>query len=213
MKPTRSRASALPCRWNIVLKHWTGRSLGAVILLLVMLPAISEAQNGGWDGIRINGTFIQLGMAQSEVLARLAESSTLKKDPNISNHWCVQPKGFVGLPWDCAFIGFVNEKLYTATVELDTATDTTTAVLLNRLYMVISEAEKSGMRVDIHTQPEAEYEMLKMPQRGRTLSVFIGRKEYSIRIQQPVGVPGPSFITLSESVYQQPEPPAAPVGK
>jgi len=152
-------------------------------------------------------------MTQSEVLARLAESSTLKKDPNIANHWCVQPKGFVGLPWDCAFIGFINEKLYTATVQLDTATDTTAAVLLNRLYMVISEAEKSGMRVDIHTQPEAEYEMLKMPQRGRTLSVFIGRKEYSIQIQQPVGVPGPSFITLSESVYEQPQPPATPVGK
>lgn len=78
--------------------------------------------------------------------------------------------------------------------------------------MVISEAEKSGVRVEIHTQPESEYEILKTPQRGRTLSVFIGRKEYSIAIQQPVGISGPSFVTLSESVYQ-PQPPAAPIGK
>jgi len=176
-----------------------------------MLPAIAAAQNGGWDSIRINGTYLQLGMKQSEVLARLAETSTWKKYGDIIGHWCVQPKGFTGLPWDCASVGFMDDKLYTATVELETATDATAASLINRLYMVIAEAEKSGTRVDIHTQPEGEYEILKTPQRRRTLSVFVGRKEFSIALQQPVGVAAPSFITLTESVYQpQTSAPPAP---
>jgi hypothetical protein len=79
--------------------------------------------------------------------------------------------------------------------------------------MVILEAEKSGVRVEIHTEQEAEGEVQKIPFRFRTLSVFIGRKEYSIRIQQPVGAPGPSFISLHESVYQQPQPAGSPVPK
>lgn len=212
MKLTPCRAAALPFRWSVAPRSWTCRRLQAIVLLMLMVPMIALAQNGGWDSIRINGTYLRLGMKQSEALARLAETSTLKKYGDTIGHWCVQPKDFAGLPWDCASVGFLDDKLYTATVELDTATDTTAANLLNRLYMVVLEAEKSGVRVEIHTQPEAEYDMLKMPQRGRTLSVFIGRKEYSIRIQQPVGVPGPSFTTLSESIYQ-PQTPVPPVQK
>lgn len=95
MKLERFRVLVLPYLWSLASKHWVGRFLGASILMLTTLPTTSVAQNGSWDSIRINGTYIQLGMTQSEVLARLAESSTLKKD-NIANHWCVQPKGFVG---------------------------------------------------------------------------------------------------------------------
>jgi hypothetical protein len=180
-----------------------------------MLPAISVAQNGGLDSVKINGTYVQLGMRQAETLTRLSETSTLKKIGPGDDLWWVQPKELAGMPCleHCASVGFADGKLYTATNELATVSDTEAASLLNRLYMVILEAEKSGVRVEIRTQPEAEYEMFKLPQRSRTLSVFIGRKEYSIHIQQPVGVPAPSFITLSESIYQQPQPQVPPVQK
>jgi len=185
------------------------RSFRALIFLVAMLPAISTAQNGGWDSVNINGTWVQLGMKQAEVLSRLAENNTLKK--TMENTWSVWPKGQSELAANMGFVSFIDEKVYTAGNELGTSVDAVAANLMNRLYMVIAEAEKSGTPVQIHTQPESEYEILKIPQRGRTLSVFIGRKEYSIRIQQPIGVPALSFTTLQESVYQPPT--AVPVPK
>lgn len=174
----------------------TGGRIAIFTLLLTLLPSGAVAQ---WDTININGTNLRLGMKQSEVLAALAETSVLKKFSDIGDSWCVQPKDHAGrLPWDCAPVGSRNNKLYTATSELGFASDTAAASLLNRLYLAISQAEKSGMPVGVHTQPERQ---LKTEQRVRTLSVFIGRKEFSLTITQPIGISGPSFTTLSESVY------------
>ena len=204
MKRTRSCAFVLPHLWSV---KPTGRCLGASIFLVAMLPAILTAQNGGWDSVNINGTWLQLGMKQAEVLSRLAENNTLKK--TMENHWSVWPKGQAELTANMGYVGFIDEKLYTAGNELGTSVDAVAANLMNRLYMVISEAEKSGTPVQIHTQPEGE---LKTQQRIRTLSVFIGHKEFSIQIIQPVGISAPSFTTLQESVYQQ-QTPVPPVRK
>jgi hypothetical protein len=209
MKPVPATFTTLP--YFRAIAPLCGGSVGAVIVTLMILPAISEAQNGGWDSVNINGTRVQLGMKQAEVLSRLAEKNTLKK--TMENQWFVVPKGESELTANMGSVGFVDEKLYTASNELGTSMDAVGANLMNRLYMAIAAAEKSGTPVQIHTEPEAEYEISKMPQRGRTISVFIGRKEYSIQISQSVGVAGPSFITLSESVYQQPQPASAPVPK
>ena len=96
MKLTPCRAAALPFRWSVAPRSWTCRRLQAIVLLMLMVPMIALAQNGGWDSIRINGTYLRLGMKQSEALARLAETSTLKKYGDTIGHWCVQPKDFAG---------------------------------------------------------------------------------------------------------------------
>jgi hypothetical protein len=175
--------------------------------LLALLPCAARAQG---DTIEMNGTIVRLGMNQEEVLARLGEKNALRELVKGAGLWTVQRKEQAGLPCSpCGSVGFKDGKLYTATIEIGTAIDTTAAGLMNHLYMAIAQAEKSGIPIEIHTQPEAE---LKTQQRERLLSVFVGRKEYSIQIVQPVGISGPSFTTLSESVYE-PQSPAEPARK
>jgi hypothetical protein len=113
--------------------------------------------------------------------------------PHSAKAALTQPKDHAGQR-DCTdFVGFKNDKFYTASTEFGTSTDTTTASILNRLYSAVSQAEKSGKPVQIQTGPESE--LAQTSQRIRTIQVLVGSKLYSIQIEQPVGIPGPSFIT------------------
>ena len=110
MKFTRCRAPVLPFRWSVAPKSWTCHPLGVFVFLLAMLPAISVAQNGGLDSVKINGTYVQLGMRQAETLTRLSETSTLKKIGPGDDLWWVQPKEQAGMPCleHCASVGFAD---------------------------------------------------------------------------------------------------------
>lgn len=171
--------------------------------LLAILPTTVLAQS---ESININGKIVWLGMNQSEVLNKLKEASDVWEIMP-QNHYCVQPKDHAGQR-DCTdFVGFKNDKLYTASTEFGTSTDTTTASVLNRLYSAISQAEKSGKPVQIQTGPESE--LAQTSQRIRTLKVLVGSKLYSIQIEQPVGIPGPSYTSLSETIRDTPQPTTA----
>jgi hypothetical protein len=168
--------------------------------LLVILPGTVLAQQR--ETIEINGRVFWLGMSQSEVLAKLKETSTVWE--SFENHYCAQAKDHVRQRDCSASVYFVNDKLYSAMSEFGFSADTTTATILNRLYTAISQAEKSGKPVRILAGGESE--LAQTSQRMRTLQVLIGSKLYSIIITQPVGIPGPSFTSVQEEIYDTPQP-------
>jgi hypothetical protein len=142
----------------------------------------------------MRGVTLRAGMGEDEVCKALSVGNILKKCGNDGRALCVKAKDEPSVDTESDLLMFDENKLFSVSKRLGNAPDDDAAVLVSKLYALISEARAQGEEVSVWPGIHGDDAQVRL----QCIDMIVKMKSYSLCSFQVFGHSGVSKIVLKE---------------